>query len=39
MLGFRERVKVYAACTKTLRDVDEPAIGCGECHSALKFDI
>ena len=26
------KVQVKAYCTKTLRDVPEPQIGCGECH-------
>lgn len=26
------RVQVKAYCTKTLREVPEPYIGCGECH-------
>lgn len=30
-LGKR-RVKVTAACKKTLRNVERPEIGCGECH-------
>ena len=37
--GLRERVKVFAACTKTAREVKEPHIGCGECHEALKFEV
>lgn len=31
-LGFKKQVEVTAFCTKTQRDVSEPAIGCGECH-------
>jgi hypothetical protein len=29
---IKQRVKAKAYCTKTLRDVPEPHIGCGECH-------
>jgi hypothetical protein len=32
LLGFREEVRVFAVCTTTMREVDKPAIGCGECH-------
>ena len=30
--GFRRRVEIEAFCEKTLRRVEEPEIGCGECH-------
>jgi len=37
MLGLRERVKVYAVCSKYLTEVDQPEVGCGHCHEeALK---
>jgi hypothetical protein len=29
---LNRRVQVKAYCTKTLRNVPEPHIGCGECH-------
>ena len=29
---IKRKVRITAYCTKTLRDVDEPHIGCGECH-------
>lgn len=29
---IKRKVRVKAYCTKTLRDVPEPQIGCGECH-------
>lgn len=32
LFGLRERVKVYAICTKKLTEVKEPAVGCGDCH-------
>jgi len=36
LLGLRERVKVTASCTQTMRTVEEPKIGCGECHTELS---
>jgi len=30
--AFMRRVQVTAHCAKTHRDVNEPHIGCGECH-------
>ncbi len=32
LLGLREQVKVYAICTSSLKEVPDPAVGCGECH-------
>jgi hypothetical protein len=32
LLGIVKKVKVTAYCHKSLRSVDEPEIGCGECH-------
>ena len=29
---FKSAVEVSAFCQKTLRDVKEPHVGCGECH-------
>ena len=29
---FQQRVEISAFCEKTLRDVENPEIGCGECH-------
>jgi hypothetical protein len=38
--GFQKRVQVTAWCEKTERVVDEPQIGCGECHSLpFNFEI
>jgi hypothetical protein len=31
-LGLREEVKVYAVCTHKMTEVENPAVGCGECH-------
>jgi len=31
--GLRRRVSVTAYCTRTGRDVQEPHVGCGECHA------
>ena len=33
--GLRRRVEVSAMCTRTLEDVPEPEIGCGQCHLDL----
>jgi len=30
---FQRRVQITATCEKTNRDVSEPHIGCGECHT------
>ena len=35
---FQRRVKVWAYCEKTKRNVTEPHIGCGECH-VLPFKV
>lgn len=35
VLGLGRRVQVSASCTRTLRAVTEPEIGCGECHLVL----
>jgi hypothetical protein len=35
---FQRRVQVTAYCEKTAREVREPQVGCGECHS-LPFKI
>lgn len=29
---FRRRVQVAAFCTHSMREVEQPMIGCGECH-------
>lgn len=34
-LGFNKHVEVSAMCTQTLDTVDEPEIGCGQCHQNL----
>ena len=31
-LGLTRRVEVYAVCTLTLTEVQEPRVGCGQCH-------
>jgi hypothetical protein len=37
---FQRRVQVSAFCEKTKRTVNEPQIGCGECHDLpFKFEI
>jgi hypothetical protein len=35
---FQRRVQINAYCEKTKRDVTEPHVGCGECHT-LPFNI
>jgi hypothetical protein len=32
LAAFQARVEVQAYCRKTSRKVDDPHIGCGECH-------
>jgi hypothetical protein len=39
MLGLRERVKIYAVCTKKLTEVAQPAVGCGECHNEIQLKV
>ena len=31
-LGLSRRVQVYAVCTLTATEVQEPRVGCGQCH-------
>lgn len=35
LLGFGKRVEVSAMCTRTLEEVEEPKVGCGQCHKDL----
>lgn len=38
--AFMRRVQVQAFCEKSQRTVNEPHIGCGECHALpFKFEI
>ena len=38
--AFQRRVQVSAFCTKTERNVQEPHIGCGECHKVpFTFEV
>jgi hypothetical protein len=41
-LGLTRRVQVYAVCTLSATEVQEPHVGCGQCHphrpSAAIFD-
>lgn len=34
-LGLRRSVEISATCTRSLQTVDEPEIGCGQCHVEL----
>jgi len=37
---FQRRVQISAFCEKTKRNVSEPQIGCGDCHSLpFSFEI
>lgn len=31
---FRRQVAVTAFCTRAMREVEEPMIGCGQCHDS-----
>lgn len=33
---LKPQVSIKSYCTKTNRDVEEPRIGCGECHPGLQ---
>ena len=33
-LGLSRRVRVYAACSEHMVEVDNPYVGCGHCHPA-----
>jgi hypothetical protein len=40
ILGLYKRAQVTASCTRSLEIVNEPEIGCGQCHLTLpSFDI
>lgn len=32
LLGLREQVQVYAVCTQSMIEVENPVVGCGQCH-------
>jgi hypothetical protein len=36
-LGFGRKMVIDAYCAKVQRQVDEPQVGCGECHGALSI--
>ena len=36
-LGFGRKIVVEAYCVKAQRKVDEPQIGCGQCHGDAKI--
>ncbi len=36
--GLRHRVDVSAYCTRTLKAVEVPEIGCGHCHELLPME-
>jgi hypothetical protein len=38
--AFLRRVQVQAFCEKTQKNVGEPQVGCGECHTLpFKFEV
>lgn len=37
LLGLKKSVKVSAYCTKTHKDVEDPYVGCSECHPILDL--
>jgi hypothetical protein len=37
LLGFFKKVNVTAYCTKTHQDVENPYLGCNECHPILDL--
>ncbi len=37
LLGLRRRVEVQARCNKCVCVVEDPYVGCGECHSNIQF--
>ena len=36
-LGFNQKVKISAYCTKTHQEVEDPYVGCSECHPILDL--
>ncbi len=39
LLGLRRGVEVSAYCTKSLQTVEEPEIGCGQCHEGFPAPL
>jgi hypothetical protein len=39
VLGLRRHVVVAAFCTRTMKDVKDPRVGCGECHQDYLFRV
>lgn len=37
LFGLKHKVNVSAYCKKTHRDVQNPFIGCGECHPIIEL--
>jgi len=35
----KERVLIHATCTRTNQIVDDPYVGCGQCHTPLTFVV
>lgn len=38
LLGLGRKVQLSARCTKSLQDVPEPEVGCGQCHRLGAFE-
>jgi hypothetical protein len=36
-LGLNKKVSVSAYCTKSHQDVEDPYVGCSECHPILDL--
>ena len=34
-LGLGRRVRLTAFCVRTMQDVKDPMVGCGECHQSI----
>jgi hypothetical protein len=37
-LGLGRQVELSAFCTKSMQDVAEPEVGCGQCHSLKVYE-
>jgi hypothetical protein len=37
LFGLKKRVVVSAYCTKTHQDVENPYLGCSECHPIIDL--
>lgn len=37
LFGLNQKVSITAYCTKTLKEVENPYVGCSECHPILDL--